>query len=822
MNEKRKNPIARFLFSADRPLNGKRMIHDGSGVETISVTRYIISELITFAAALVFSMLWHVLTFAAVSETAGLTDYWLLRTVLLAYLFAAILLPKKGRWINTAVFFGLILILMVGSLLFDGGIFETLSVRKFLLGAVESFRWTFNLTTQKPENIGIYWTIVSTLVAWLAIRVFPNIVVTGSAWILPWFFIAETEQGRFGLGFMMAGLACVLIALGRQSVLRANWRRKRQEPAPAVVAVVLLATFLLQSVLTPEMFYSETLKEKLDNIFIREHQPDIIQYYEFSLDETGYYPMHQRLGGPVDLEKKLYMRVFGTERPFLLRGAVYDKYDGKLWHQVKMKPNEVFRNDPDKRSDFQNQAFTTDENYMAADNRFYMKPEAIRIFPLNDPTQVIFSPGKPTRIKQLDSAEDADPMYAYFNRDGQLYADSDINGEGYTVYGEMFNRHAMMNLDPASQSGPHRSSDDPYYEEIRQKYAQSYEGLANMVAGDSVLSQQLETFKQQSRSDTDDLTDRLGFLYRMTTYLSSSYRYDTDMPYPEANEDILERFFTEHRGYCVYFATAITLLAREIGLPARYVEGFSVPGIDADPNSSTDSYMRQIYTDTSHAWSEVYVPRIGWIPVEATPGSHVDDLFRDEAKQQEHDRTSTTTTTTTSAPTRRPDRPEVTPPSQPTPPQDSRQTQSSPALKIALGVIFGVLLLLLLLYLWISNRGQRLKNKHDIAYMYEKYHNNDRDVIDAVWQDMKAIHRLAGGTLEPYFNLDESMRKIAGDFELTPRYDVLDSIMDKVYYAEVDPSQAEVEYIFSLYDAVERGLKERLSRPKWLLRRFLF
>ena len=97
----------------------------------------------------------------------------------------------------------------------------------------------------------------------------------------------------------------------------------------------------------------------------------------------------------------------------------------------------------------------------------------------------------------------------------------------------------------------------------------------------------------------------------------SSYTY-TRKPgkLPEEIQDensYLEYFLLESKqGYCSYFATAFVLLARAEGIPARYVEGFCVP--------TNKERKMTVYSNMAHAWPEVYIDEVGWIPFEPTPG----------------------------------------------------------------------------------------------------------------------------------------------------------------------------------------------------------
>lgn len=81
------------------------------------------------------------------------------------------------------------------------------------------------------------------------------------------------------------------------------------------------------------------------------------------------------------------------------------------------------------------------------------------------------------------------------------------------------------------------------------------------------------------------------------------------------NQDFLDYFLLESKeGYCSYFATAFVLLARAEGIPARYVQGFCVP------TGKNEGETIAVLSNMAHAWPEVYLEGVGWIPFEPTPG----------------------------------------------------------------------------------------------------------------------------------------------------------------------------------------------------------
>jgi transglutaminase-like putative cysteine protease len=91
--------------------------------------------------------------------------------------------------------------------------------------------------------------------------------------------------------------------------------------------------------------------------------------------------------------------------------------------------------------------------------------------------------------------------------------------------------------------------------------------------------------------------------------------YTLDVDTGPGNQDIVDYFlFDLEKGYCDYYASAMVVLARAAGLPARYVIGYLAETFD-----ETDQ-VYIITADQAHAWTEVYFPGYGWIPFEPTGG----------------------------------------------------------------------------------------------------------------------------------------------------------------------------------------------------------
>jgi transglutaminase-like putative cysteine protease len=97
------------------------------------------------------------------------------------------------------------------------------------------------------------------------------------------------------------------------------------------------------------------------------------------------------------------------------------------------------------------------------------------------------------------------------------------------------------------------------------------------------------------------------------TYLRTNYRYSTVVKSAPAGRDPVDYFLFDLRAdFCEYFASSMAVLLREVGVPARVVEGFTA----GEPDPSGRFAVKEL---NAHAWVEAYFPQYGWIEFEPTP-----------------------------------------------------------------------------------------------------------------------------------------------------------------------------------------------------------
>jgi protein-glutamine gamma-glutamyltransferase len=100
-------------------------------------------------------------------------------------------------------------------------------------------------------------------------------------------------------------------------------------------------------------------------------------------------------------------------------------------------------------------------------------------------------------------------------------------------------------------------------------------------------------------------------------YLRTRYAYTLNIDTPPDKDPLSYFLFEKRAGHCEYFASAMTVMLRAEGIPARFVTGF-LPG---EYNDVAGDYI--VRASDAHAWVEAYFPGYGWITFDPTPPGDV-------------------------------------------------------------------------------------------------------------------------------------------------------------------------------------------------------
>lgn len=101
---------------------------------------------------------------------------------------------------------------------------------------------------------------------------------------------------------------------------------------------------------------------------------------------------------------------------------------------------------------------------------------------------------------------------------------------------------------------------------------------------------------------------------------TSSFQYSTDVPGLRGSTALEEFVFDTQIGYCEYYATAMAVMLRGLGIPTRVATGY-LPGREIIAPTDSEPGLYQVSSTDAHAWVEVAFDEFGWVTFDPTPRS---------------------------------------------------------------------------------------------------------------------------------------------------------------------------------------------------------
>lgn len=278
----------------------------------------------------------------------------------------------------------------------------------------------------------------------------------------------------------------------------------------------------------------------------------------------------------IKLNPQVVMRVRVKFPPLLprqwlrWRGLALDKYENGNWSRTLPLPqrlndrgNGYFRvGDPASR-----QPYTEQEFFLEPLNSgiIFAAPRAVQVVGLD--------------MLQIDYAD-------------ALWTDPHaFNGFRYEVFSD------------TSEVPPEKLQADTsrlYAEEIKRLYLQLPEDL------DRRLGKLAESLTRGATSPYEEAR-------RIEQHLQDSYQYSLDLQAVEQGDPVCDFLFNVKAGHCEYFASAMVLLLRSRGIPARLVNGFQM----GEYSEVADAYT--VRQSDAHSWVEAYFPKARWVAFDPTP-----------------------------------------------------------------------------------------------------------------------------------------------------------------------------------------------------------
>ncbi|WNS76004.1 transglutaminaseTgpA domain-containing protein [Bacillus sp. DTU_2020_1000418_1_SI_GHA_SEK_038] len=258
-------------------------------------------------------------------------------------------------------------------------------------------------------------------------------------------------------------------------------------------------------------------------------------------------------------------------------------------------------------------------------------------------------------------------------------------------------------------------------------------------------------------------------------FKKSGFVYDQkNVAVPGADDDYVDQFLFETKtGYCDNYSTSMVVMARSLGIPARWVKGYTEGEYKGLAENSRRIF--EVTNNNAHSWVEVYFPNIGWVPFEPTQGFSNNVQFNFDQPSQSNSQPEDTQP----KPEER-EKPEIEKES----PEKSassfsftKLTQSvkgffAKAWKWLLGSVICLALLLLIIY---RLRGRWLPYYLALRFKWTKKDENFPKAYMLLLRELQryGLHRKEGQTLREYAQYVDRFYSTSEMSKLTSRYEKL-------------------------------------------------
>lgn len=605
---------------------------------------------------------WHMLLFALgaflfhafVNTRAGRITF--LSVVLIGVSFIVYLIVKKGFGSLNVIFSTVIRLINVMARVGSGYYDETIS----------NF-WLFC-------SVGVFTLFVAIPVYYFLMRYFRFylLIVPGLAFfMIAWGVLRYVDRPSFYIFITVA----IVTYIRHNHAARDKKNPGGHETAsgigimgyfiPVALLIILISSIIPVSQIPIQWPWMD---QKINNLWWDLHYKySVDRYDKFSLASTGFGNAN-RLGGPVRPDNTPVMVVKAPARVYL-RGAVYDRYTGIGWELTKrLRENyndirtleqqelrqgwkaaglELMLLSREKYDDYLKNGKTLSRwpNLITAEEYFELirsdqMPEVLsKLYPeedlsirhLNIRTKTLFTPlrlilpitGLGYGIEEnMEGVFEANkrlpgnstyeinylqPAYGMTALENHFYTSSPGMYRRFIDFGERFvglvDRMRIKNADNVKQEIINRLEIYRQLESRKNEIYNQYTEIPEEVP---------PRVKQLAGEITARANTSYGKAKAIEEYLRN-YTYTLSPQIPPGDLDFVDYFLFEGmEGYCTYYASAMCVMTRAIGIPARYVEGFILP-------EEPDRYgYYHVSNQNAHAWVEVYLEGVGWVTFEPT------------------------------------------------------------------------------------------------------------------------------------------------------------------------------------------------------------
>lgn len=512
-----------------------------------------------------------------------------------------------------------------------------------------------------------------------------------------------------------------------------------------------------------------------------------------------------KVGGNANLSDKhnLYITVYKDNssiyfnynryesRTVYLKGSVCDYYEDREW-LIGIEPGT------DRNLDefFFNNEFFSSEGRTGTLQYLFLnsscgQPEMAIIEPDGIKTDVMFIHNHMTGV------EDVFPVgiRPCYDTSQNVFFRNGSNAERYTLKYMNVDRNNSFLRDALSSTPGYgfnfykEEIDDDVAARIEQYYLQIPEEIPDSV-------------RTLSNTITSGIYNDFEKALAIEAFLKQNYSYTLSPgSIPEDKEFISYFLFENPRGYCTYYATAMVILLRCQGIPARYVKGYRVDNVEEGERLSVKG-------ENLHAWVEAFVPNVGWLTFDPVAAGDFSQNFNDPPKPSETVKptaepanTPSATPVITDVPTTESSTPVISPSVQTTAtdfytekPEESKNEYTG--VVIGAAILF-VIIVIITIYLILRKKSNGKKRKTAKRLLFE-------------------LVRIK--SFEGYpFNTGETIKHYFENMDNGERYDYICMLFNECFYGGKEPGDEEYNYMNDFIEREKARVISGKNRFKWVM-----
>ncbi len=418
---------------------------------------------------------------------------------------------------------------------------------------------------------------------------------------------------------------------------------------PVCIAILLMSFLLFPTqqdrieITWLDTRINKTVDTIVDAVVNKFSDVDVSSFDYFSFGVSGF-GKTDRLGGNLKPNNVNVMNVESDHSNLYLRATSKANYDGHRWYDADNNFSSIgtekeytkqVSSDAVRLIDGIKLSLNGVSGLDIDKNDFFVDSKAAVEFK-NMKTKSLFIPNKTYNLNLKSNQEilmDKEQMLSVKELKGKGFSYSfsyySLNLKSEKLIALLRESHSTVNKSSAYYDNNNKletATNVRSIDSIEVKEIPSYVNAEKIDSINKKYTQLPVTITPRVRALAEELTKDKNNRYDMAkaieTYLSRNYPYTLTPGNAPRSKDFVDYFLFEgKKGYCTYYASAMTVLLRCMDIPARYVEGYILP-----PERTKGVF--QVTTQQAHAWVEVYFDDYGWIPFEPT-SPFVANLYED-------------------------------------------------------------------------------------------------------------------------------------------------------------------------------------------------